>query len=64
MNIARESVIILIYEQGQSIPYMIAYVSCEDSDLSAHPYSLIRVFEGHSVGCQGSKATSGGQQRL
>ena len=36
----------------------------EDSDQTAHSRSLIRVFAGHSVGSQGSKVSSGEQQRI
>ena len=35
-----------------------------DSDQSAHPRSLIRVFAGHSVDSQESKASSDGQRSL
>ena len=46
------------------ISYKIAFVSTEYSDQSSLPQSLIRNFAGHSVGSQGSKTFSGGQQRL
>ena len=52
------------YKPGHNISYKIACVPSEDSDQPAHPRSLIRVFTGHSLGSQGSKASSGGQRRL
>ena len=50
--------------QEQRICYRIACVTSEDSAQPSHLYSLIRIFVGHSVGSQGSKAYSGGQQKL
>ena len=39
-------------------------VPIEDSDQPAHPCSLIKVFDGLSMGSQGSKVSSGGKLRL
>ena len=50
-------------ELGQSMFYKITYAPSEDSDQPAHPHSLIRVFEGHSVDNQGSKVFSGGRRK-
>ena len=47
-------------ESGHIISYTTACAPSEDSDQTAHPRNLIRVFVGHSVGSQGSKESSGG----
>ena len=44
--------------------YMLACVSIKDLDQPAHENSLIRIFDGHSMGSQGSNISSGGKQRL
>ena len=49
--------------RGYSISYKIECGPNEDLDLPAHLSSVIRVFARHSVESQGSKKTSGGQQR-
>ena len=36
----------------------------KDSDQTAHPCSLIRVFDGHSMGKQESNVSSGGKIKL
>ena len=54
----------MAYDSGHSISYKIARVPSEASDQTAHPRSLIRVFAGHYVGSQESKASSGGQRRV
>ena len=41
-----------------------ACVPIEDSDQPVHPCSLIKVFDGRSMGSQGSKVSSGGKLRL
>ena len=55
---------VLLNKSRKSISYKIASVSSEDSDQPAHPRSLIRLFAGHSVASQGSKACSDGQLSL
>ena len=47
-------------EPVRSISCKTACVPSEDSDQPSHPSSLIRVFARHSLGSQGSKASSGG----
>ena len=42
----------------------LACASIEDSDQPAHPYSLIIVFDGHSMGSQWSNISSDGKIRL
>ena len=49
-------------EPGDSISYKVACAPNEDSYQPAHPRSLLRVFAGHSMCSQGSKASSGEQQ--
>ena len=50
---------------GHSIFYKIICAPSKDSNLPAHPRSLMRVFTKHFVGSQESKAaSSGGQRRL
>ena len=39
--------------------YKLAYAPIEDSDQPAHSRSLVRVFDGRSVGSQGSNVSSG-----
>ena len=54
----------LINQPGHNIPYKFACSSSEDSDQSACMLSLTKLFAGHFVVSQGSKATPGGQRRL
>ena len=51
-------------EPGHCISYKIKCAPSEDPDQPAHTRSLIRNFAVHSVGSQGSKASSGGQRWL
>ena len=51
------------FEPGHSISYKTACVPSEDSDQPAQLYCP-EFFAGHSMGSQGAKASSGGQQRL
>ena len=51
-------------EPVSSIWYNFPCAPIEDSDQSAHPRSLIRVFDGRSMGSQGSDVSSGGTLRL
>ena len=50
--------------RGTAIPERLQVRPRDDSDQLAHPRSLIRIFTGHSVGSQGSKAFSGGRRKL
>ena len=52
-----------LYEPGHSIFYKIACAHIEDSDQPVHMRSLIRVFAGHSLGSQVTKASFAGQRR-
>ena len=52
------------FELVSSLRYKLACVPIEDSVLPAHPHSRIRVFNGHSMGSQGSKISSDGKLRL
>ena len=40
--------------------YKLAYMPIEDSDQHAHLHILIRVYNGHSIGSQGSNVSSSG----
>ena len=44
--------------------YKLACAPIEDSDQAAHPRSLIRVFDGRSMGSQGYNVSSDGELRL
>ena len=50
--------------RGTAIPERLQVRPRDDSDQLAHPRSLIRIFTGHSVGSQGSKASSSGRRKL
>ena len=51
-------------EPVTSLRYKLARAPIEDSDQPAHPHRLIRVVDGHSIGCHESNLSSGGKLRL
>ena len=53
-----------LFESVSSIRYKLAFVPIEDSDQPLYQHSLIRAFDGHSLGNQGSNIFSGGKLRL
>ena len=57
-------IVCTIQEPESSKRYTLACVPIEDSDQPAHPRSLIRVFDGRSMGSKGSNVSSGGKLRL
>ena len=52
------------YESESSKRYKLACVPIKDSDQPAHLHSLIRVFNGHSMGSQSPHVSSGRKPRL
>ena len=52
-----------IIEPVFSRKYNLACAPIEDSDQTAHLRSLIRVFDGRSMGSQGSNSSSGGKKK-
>ena len=44
--------------------YKLVWAPIKDSDQPAHPHILIRVFDGCSMGSQGSSVSLGGKLRL
>ena len=48
-------------ESVSSIRYKLAFLPIEDSDQPVYQHSLIRAFDGHSMGNQGSIIFSGGK---
>ena len=50
-------------EVQQKMQFKLAVAPIIDSDQPAHPHSLIRVFDGRSMGSQGIDVSSGGKQR-
>ena len=51
-------------EPATSGPVLVACAPIEDSDQTAHPRSLIRVFNGRFMGSQWSNVSSRGKLRL
>ena len=52
------------FESVSSKWYKLACATIKDSDQLAHPYNLIRVFDGCSIGSQGSNIYSVGKLTL
>ena len=53
-----------LFELVSSEWYKLACATIKDSDQIAHPYYLIRVFDGCSMDSQGSNISSVGKLRL
>ena len=57
-------IIEIVYEAESSERYKLTYAPTEDSDQPVHPRSLIRAFNGRSMGSRGSNVSSDGKVRL
>ena len=53
-----------IFVRVSSHRYMLACVPIKDSDQTEHPLSLIRAFDGHSMGSHATHVSSGVKLRL